>query len=30
LQRLDLNADNYITVAGDALLYRGMIGQSCT
>ena len=29
-QRLDLNADSAITVVGDALLYRDMIGESCT
>ena len=29
LQRLDINADNYITVGGDVLKYRGMIGKTC-
>jgi hypothetical protein len=30
MQRLDLNMDNFITAGGDALLYRGKIGQGCT
>jgi len=30
LQRLDLNADNYITVGGDMLMYTGRIGETCT
>jgi hypothetical protein len=29
-QRLDLNADNWITVGGDVLPFRGMIGEQCT
>lgn len=30
LQRLDLNMDNFTTVTGDAVMYRGVIGNSCT
>jgi hypothetical protein len=29
-QRLDLNADGYLTVGGDVFTYRGKIGQSCS
>jgi len=28
-ERVDLNMDSAITVAGDALMYRNMIGESC-
>ena len=30
MQRLDLNMDNFITMAGDVFLFRGMLGKTCT
>jgi hypothetical protein len=30
LKRLDFNMDNFITVAGDVFIYRGMIGATCS
>ena len=26
---LNLNMDNYITIVGDELMYRGMAGENC-
>jgi len=30
VQRLDLNVASYLSVVGDVLMYRGIIGESCT
>jgi hypothetical protein len=30
VQRPDLNVASYLHVVGDVLMYRGIIGESCT